>query len=88
MQLDLVFVAIMESLKMHKKRHYKKDSMYVFDLYTLTYDNHESLDNIIEYVSFYVFVFNMTHSIFILLLSRYVFQHLHNDILLKLLHLI
>lgn len=28
---------------MSLKRHYKKDSRYVNDLYTLTYDNHESL---------------------------------------------
>jgi len=28
------------------RRHYKKDSRYVNDLYTLTYDNHESLDTI------------------------------------------
>jgi hypothetical protein len=28
------------------KRHYKKDSRYVNDLYTLTYDNHESLDTV------------------------------------------
>lgn len=28
------------------KRHYKKDSRFVNDLYTLTYDNHESLDSV------------------------------------------
>lgn len=28
------------------RRHYKKDSRYVNDLYTLTYDNHESLNSI------------------------------------------
>lgn len=28
------------------KRHYKKDSRYVNDLYTLTYDNWESLNSI------------------------------------------
>lgn len=28
------------------KRHYKKDSRYVNDLYTLTYDNCESLNTI------------------------------------------
>lgn len=28
------------------RREYKKDSLFVFDLYTLTYDNHESLDSI------------------------------------------
>lgn len=28
------------------KRHYKKDSRYVNDLYTLTYDEHESLDTV------------------------------------------
>lgn len=33
------------------RREYKKDSIYVYDLYTLTYDNHESLDNSLIYVS-------------------------------------
>lgn len=33
------------------KRHYKKDSRYVNDLYTLTYDNHESLENTVELIS-------------------------------------
>jgi hypothetical protein len=35
----------MDSLSslMSIRRHYKKDSRYVNDLYTLTYDNHESL---------------------------------------------
>ncbi|KAK7571877.1 hypothetical protein V9T40_014349 [Parthenolecanium corni] len=28
------------------KRHYKKDSRFVLDLYTLTYDSHESLDSL------------------------------------------
>lgn len=28
------------------RRHYKKDSRFVLDLYTLTYDNHESLDSL------------------------------------------
>lgn len=28
------------------KRHYKKDSRFVNDLYTLTYDDHESLDSV------------------------------------------
>lgn len=28
-----------------EKRHYKKDSRFVLDLYTLTYDSHESLDS-------------------------------------------
>lgn len=38
----------MDSLSSLKsiKRHYKKDSRYVNDLYTLTYDNHESLDTV------------------------------------------
>jgi hypothetical protein len=30
--------------KVLRLRQYKKDSIYVNDLYTLTYDNHESLD--------------------------------------------
>lgn len=28
----------------YDQRHYKKDSRFVMDLYTLTYDSHESLD--------------------------------------------
>lgn len=28
------------------RRHYKKDSRFVNDLYTLTYDEHESLDTV------------------------------------------
>lgn len=28
------------------RRHYKKDSRFVNDLYTLTYDEHESLDSV------------------------------------------
>lgn len=28
------------------RRHYKKDSRFVLDLYTLTYDSHESLDSL------------------------------------------
>lgn len=28
------------------KRHYKKDTRFVYDLYTLSYDNHESLEHI------------------------------------------
>lgn len=28
------------------KRHYKKDSRFVCDLYTITYDNHESLEHL------------------------------------------
>jgi hypothetical protein len=33
------------------RRHYKKDSRYVNDLYTLTYDNHESLEDTVELIS-------------------------------------
>lgn len=28
------------------KRHYKKDSRFLCDLYTITYDNHESLEHL------------------------------------------
>lgn len=41
-----MYIESMDSLSslMSLKRHYKKDSQYVNDLYTLTYDdNHESL---------------------------------------------
>jgi hypothetical protein len=43
-----MYLEKMDSLSSLKsiKRHYKKDSRYVNDLYTLTYDNHESLDTI------------------------------------------
>jgi hypothetical protein len=29
-----------------KYRHYKKDSRFVMDLYTITYDTHERLENL------------------------------------------
>jgi hypothetical protein len=32
--------------KLLDKRHYKKDSRFVLDLYTLTYDSHESVDSL------------------------------------------
>lgn len=35
-----------------KQRHYKKDSRFVNDLYTLTYDDHESLDSVRLFSSF------------------------------------
>lgn len=40
-----MYIENMDSLSslMSIKRHYKKDSRYVNDLYTLTYDNQESL---------------------------------------------
>lgn len=34
------------------RRHYKKDSRFVNDLYTLTYDDHESLDTVRLFSSF------------------------------------
>lgn len=34
------------------KRHYKKDSRFVNDLYTLTYDDHESLDSVRLFATF------------------------------------
>jgi hypothetical protein len=33
------------------RRQYKKDTLYVLDLYTLTYDSHETVDSLGEYVS-------------------------------------
>lgn len=36
----------LSSLSGFPKRHYKKDSRFVNDLYTLTYDDHESLDTV------------------------------------------
>lgn len=43
-----MYLEKMDSLSSLKsiRRHYKKDSRYVNDLYTLTYDNHESLDTV------------------------------------------
>lgn len=40
-----MYIESMDSLSslMSIRRHYKKDSAYLNDLYTLTYDNHESL---------------------------------------------
>lgn len=40
-----MYIENMDSLTslMSLKRHYKKDSRYVNNLYTLTYDNHDSL---------------------------------------------
>lgn len=34
------------------KRHYKKDTRYLYDLYTLTYDNHECLELVEEHSAF------------------------------------
>lgn len=43
-----MYLEKMESLSSLKtiKRHYKKDSRFVNDLYTLTYDDDESLDTV------------------------------------------
>lgn len=43
-----MYIESLDSLSslMSLKRHYKKDSRYVNDLYTLTYDNCESLNTI------------------------------------------
>lgn len=48
-----MYIENMDSLSslMSLKRHYKKDSRYVNDLYTLTYDNHESLYTTNELIS-------------------------------------
>ena len=53
------------------RRQYKKDTLYVYDLYTLTYDSHETLDSLGEFVSInyilniYVIVKNICGKIFI-----------------------
>lgn len=39
----------MTSLK--RKRDYKKDTIYLMDLYTLTFDNNETLESLGEVVS-------------------------------------
>lgn len=40
-----------------EQRHYKKDTRFLLDLYTITYDNHESVDNICCLVSIFVFFY-------------------------------
>lgn len=57
----------MDSLSSLKsiKRHYKKDSRYVNDLYTLTYDNHESLDTV-ELISSLYFRTDITDDVSVL----------------------
>lgn len=34
-----------------RKRHYKKDTSYLYDLYTLTFDENETLESLDESVS-------------------------------------
>lgn len=34
-----------------RKRHYKKDTSYLYDLYTLTFDENETLESLDETVS-------------------------------------
>lgn len=51
MTIPILFLeATMDSLTFNgkggMKRHYKKDSRFVCDLYTITYDNHESLEHL------------------------------------------
>lgn len=48
-----MYIENLDSLSslMSIRRHYKKDSRYVNDLYTLTYDNHESLYMTSDFVS-------------------------------------
>lgn len=38
--------SVSDQLKAHSRRHYKKDSRFVFDLYTLCYDENESVDTV------------------------------------------
>lgn len=40
-----------QTMKNALRRQYKKDTLYVLDLYTLTYDSHETVDSLAEYVS-------------------------------------
>lgn len=48
MAADDTFDDFNESLRYnaHTRRHYKKDSRFVFDLYTLCYDENESVDTV------------------------------------------
>lgn len=48
------------------RRHYKKDSRFVNDLYTLTYDEHESLDTVRLFSSFANQVSRHTESVILL----------------------
>lgn len=42
-----------------EQRHYKKDTRFLLDLYTITYDNHESVDNICCLVSTFFLIIGM-----------------------------
>ncbi len=46
MTITMNSMSSLPSLSGFPKRHYKKDSRFVNDLYTLTYDDHESLDTV------------------------------------------
>lgn len=50
MTIPILFLEVkMDSLTFNGKgikRHYKKDTRFVCDLYTITYDNHESLEHL------------------------------------------
>lgn len=62
---------LLKSNRRLDRRHYKKDSRFVLDLYTLTYDSHESLDSLgdLSNVSYPVNLFSFTD---VLRLKRYV----------------
>lgn len=77
----------MDSLSSLKsiKRHYKKDSRYVNDLYTLTYDNHESLDTV-ELISSLYFRTDITDDVSFHVFNCLIFkvEKFFNMILIKL----
>lgn len=51
------------SLPLKRKRHYKKDTSYLYDLYTLTFDENETLESMDETVSTYFLIFNFHFSL-------------------------
>jgi len=66
---------VMRPIRRLDRRHYKKDSRFVLDLYTLTYDEHESLDSLGDLtdvsIDFHLFPFLLVH--FLLARDRLVF---------------
>lgn len=79
-------VRIREAMKSSNRknivcRQYKKDTLYVLDLYTLTYDSHETLGSLEKYVSkilgYVHFTFLAHHNLRISLVSIY---HLEKQI--------
>lgn len=52
---------VMKTSRRLDRRHYKKDSRFVLDLYTLTYDSHESLDSLGDLTDVSIFSFRFSN---------------------------